>query len=55
MLNFTITRKLPGWRLVVEASYNAIDNDNSFGVILIPNGIAYHRLNDPLAITPFGQ
>ena len=37
-LEVTLERKLPRWRLLVLARIDELDDDQTFGVVLIPEG-----------------
>jgi hypothetical protein len=54
-IDLTLTRKLSRWKLVLLAHFDALNDENSFGVVLIPDGATYHRLTDPLATSLLGQ
>jgi hypothetical protein len=47
-LDLELTRKLPRWSLIATASFDQIDDEQSFRVILLPDGIDRPRL-DPFA------
>ena len=45
-LDVTLERRLPSWRLQVGASFDQIDDEQSVGVVLIPEGFGNGRFSD---------
>lgn len=42
-LNVGVTRKLPRWTMMVFSSYDQIDDETTFGVVLFPDGLVNVR------------
>ncbi|MCX5660670.1 MAG: LPS assembly protein LptD [Planctomycetota bacterium] len=55
VIDVTLTRKLPRWRLGVLARYDSIDDDKTIGIVLIPDGVRFGALDDPFAMRFLGQ
>lgn len=55
IIDVTLVRKLPRWRLGVLARYDSIEEDKSIGIVLIPDGVRFGALDDPFATKFLGQ
>ncbi|MCC6581793.1 MAG: LPS assembly protein LptD [Phycisphaeraceae bacterium] len=47
-IEVTLVRKLPSWRLIVVYEYDELDDDHTYGVVLVPVGIGGSRYSRPL-------
>ena len=49
-ISLTLERKLPRWRLLIVAQIDELEDESTFGLVLVPEGIKSSRLVQPAGL-----